>query len=247
MARSMVPIETISDDICVDLGDSTSRYKFSIMRKLMAGYREINLYVDEVFEVQTAVLAYDNVISLPKNFVYLLKVGIKRNGRVAMMELSDHVQREVLSQEETEEQLNSVWNGDFNGDGFYFYNWYYNGGLGEMYGWGNHKRNRNGYYSIDQGKGEIYIGSLFPEDAEFVIEYKTDGTSDGLTLVPIQYWNCLKYYALSEWYANQNLGLAQYNRAAYEREYNKNKRLNGFRSSLFMADTIQTFYKSSPR
>lgn len=244
MSRALVPMETIADDICADISDSTSRFKFSIMRKLMAGWRELNLYVDPSFCVQTAILSLDNVIQLPSNCVYITKVGIKRNGIIAMMSLDSDIQKQSLTQEQTEQQLNCIWNGDFCGDQYTFYNC--NGGLGEYYGYGGNV-NLNGYYNIDIGKGEIYIGSLMPDDAEFVVEFKSDGSSDGLILVPIQYWNCLKYYGLSEWYAGKNLGLAEYNRTAYEREYNKNQRLVNYRSALFMANEAQSLYKSSPR
>lgn len=247
MSRALVPLETIADDICADIMDSTSRYKFSILRKLMAGYREINLYLDPSFCVQTAVLSLDNVISLPPNCVYVTKVGIRRNGIIAMMSLDSSIQKQSLTQEQTEQQLNSIWNGEFAGDEYCFYNFPQGGGsLGELYGYGGNV-NLNGYYNIDIGKGEIYIGSLIPEDAELVIEFKSAEGADGFTLVPIQYWNCLKYYGLSEWYAGKNLGLAQYNRQAYEREYNKNQRLNNYRSALFMANFAQSLYKSAPR
>jgi hypothetical protein len=244
MSKALTNIEVIADDVAADLGDSNSRYKFSILRKLLAGYRDMNLYIGQDFCVKTAVLEVDNVIQLPEDFVYETKVGIKHNGRIAVLSLNDDIQPKLLTQQETERQLCDIWNGNFWGNEYVFYNYYWNGGLGELYGWGG-VYNCNGYYNIDRGKGEIYIGSLLPPDAEIVIEYQSSGQIDGLTLVPTEWWNALKYYALSEWYAGKNLNLAQYNRLAYEREYTKVKRLYSYRTALFIANSMAEHYRSS--
>jgi hypothetical protein len=247
MSKALVPIETIADDLCVDLSDSTSRFKFSIMRKLLAGYRELHLYVDQEFCVKTAVLEYDNVVKLPDDFVFETKIGIKRNGIIAVMTLDTSITRETLTQEQTDQALNCIWDGGAYGDQYFFYNYPFTAtGLGELYGVGGNF-NCNGYYNINRKLGEIYIGSLLPIDAEIVVEYKSSGVEDGLTLIPVEQWNCLKYYALAEWYLNRNLQLSEYNRQSYEREYNRLKRLYNYRTALFMANTAQSMYKSSPR
>jgi len=245
MSKALTSIETIADDICGDLGDSTSRFKFSILRKLLAGWRDMMLYMgNEGICIKTAVLNVDNVVELPEDFVYEMKVGIKRNGHIAVLSLNDAVEKQLLSQEDTEKTVCDIWNGGFFGAEYIFYNYDWNGSLGELYGWGG-VLNCNGYYNIDRQKGEIYIGSLVPDDAEIVIEYQSSGQKDGLTLVPTEWWTALKYYALSEWYASKNLNLAQYNRLAYEREYNKTKRLYNWRSSLFIANKMAESYRSS--
>lgn len=246
MAKALTPISVIASDICADLGDSNNRYKFSILRKLMAGWRELNLYVGQDFCVKTVVLKVDNVVCMPDSFVYETKVGIRRNGHIAMLTLDKNITKETLTQQQHEQQMQQIWNGDYCGGEYIFYNYMFNGGLGELYGYGG-VVNFNGYYGIDRGKGEIYIGSLIPNDAEIVIEFKSDGSSDGLTLVPTEFWNCLKYYALSEWYASKNLQLAQYNRFNYEREYNKNQRLLNFRTALQMASEVQSYHSSNPK
>lgn len=244
MSKSLVPIETIADDICVDLRDSTSRYKFSIMRKLMEGYRELHIYVDQEFCVKTAILAVDNVVSMPKDFVMETKVGVLKNGVLAVMTLDTNIRRETLTQEQTEQTLNTIWNGGCWGEQYTFYNCH--GGVGEMYGMGG-VVNCNGYYNIDRKKGEILIGSLMPVDAEIVVEYKSDGISDGLTLVPIEQWRCLKFYAKWQYYADINQGLAEINQDLWEKAYNKLKSTYNYRTALFMGETAQSMYKSSPR
>jgi hypothetical protein len=247
MSRALIPIETIADDICLDLGDSTSRFKFSILRKLMAGFRELHLYVDQSFCVKTAVLTYDNVIALPSDFVYETKVGIMVNGRIAVMTLDKEIRRETLTQMQTEQNVDYILGGGIWGDQFTFYNYPYTStGLGELYGYGG-SVNINGYYNINRKLGEIYIGSLVPVGSNIVVEYKSNGIEDGLTLIPIEMWNCLKYYAKSEWYADKNTNLSMVNRQSYEREYNKIQRLYNYRTALFMGATAQSMYKSSPR
>jgi len=246
MARALTPISVVALGICADLGDSNGRYKFTILRHLLAGWREWNLYVGQEFCVKTQVLAVDNVIELPSDFIYETKVGLRRNGRIAMLTLDKSIEKHTFSQDESGVKLNEIWNGGVWGGEYTFYNYSFNNGLGELYGYGG-VINTNGYYNIDRGKGEIYIGSLTPDDAEIVIEYKSSGEDDGLTLIPTETVKCLEYYAKSEWYGDRDLGKAQYNRANYEREYRKLKLLYNYRTALFMANQAQSMYESAPR
>ncbi len=244
--RSLTPIRVIASDICADLGDSTNRHHFRIMRKLMAGYRDLHLYVDQDFSVKTAVLEVDNVINMPCDFVYETKVGIVKDGKIAVMSLDKELRKRKLSDTERENELNDIWCGNGIWDAYTFYNCFRNGDwLGELYGFGG-VYNTNGFYNINRQAGEIYIGSLMPEDAQIIVEYKSDGTSEGLELVPTELVMALTYYAKSEFYADTNPTLSAQNRQYYEREYNKTKRLYNFRSALFMANHVNESFRSSP-
>lgn len=239
MAKALVSLDTIALDIAADLGDSTGKYRFTLLRKLLEGYREFHLYVDQDFSVKTAVLEYDNTVNLPSDFVYETKVGILYQGYLAVLTLDKNVQKQRLSQEESESQLNNIWCGNYGWDiGYPFYNCYRGSEfLGELYGLGRGVPNA-GFYNLDRKDGVIYIGSLVPEGAEVVVEYKSDGISEGLKLVPTEIVMALKYYAKSEFYADKNPNQSQINRSYYEREYNKVKRLYNFRSALYMSQKI---------
>lgn len=239
MSKALVPIDVIAENIVAGMGDSTGKFKYTISRHLLSGWRELNLFVNQDFEVKSAVLEYDNVIEMPCDFVYETKVGILHNNHLAVLSLDKGIKKENLNQEQSEKQLQSIFRGEYSGDVYPFYNTFRNGNyLGELYGLGRGVHCA-GYYNIDKAKGEIFIGSLVPKGAEIVIEYKSDGISDGLKLVPTEAEICLSYWAKARFYEErEKLQLAQYNQLEYERHYNKLKRLYNFRSALYASAEI---------
>lgn len=239
MSKALVPLSTIADGICAGMGDSMGKYKFTIMRHLLSGYRQLNLYLMPCTEVKTAVLEFDNVIPLPCDFVYQTKVGILKDGHLAVLSLDRSIRRETKSQMESEKHLDRIFCGEYSGSMYPFYNCFRNGqSLGELYGWGRGVHSA-GYYNIDKNNGEIYIGSLVPKDAEIVIEYKSDGISDGLKLVPSEVEMTLSYWAKARYYEERgDLRMAQWNEQKYEQMYNQAKRLYNNLSPLYMSAEI---------
>lgn len=238
MSRSLVPLDVLASDLCSDIGDSTNRFKFKFLRKLLEAYRDMHLYVDQDFEVKTSILTYNNAINLPTDFIYETKVGVLYNGNLAVLSLDKTVRKQTLTQQASQDVLDSIWAGDYVGDYYPFYNCFRGDNfLGELYGLGRGVIS-NGFYNLDRKEGVIYIGSLIPEGAEIVVEYKSDGVSDGLKLVPTEMVMALKYFAKSEFYADKEPRLSVMNREYYEREYNKVKRLYNFRSALYMSAAV---------
>lgn len=246
MAKALVSIKTIASNLSAGMGDSTGKYEFTLGRHLLSGWRELNLFLNQEFSVKTAVLEFDNTVCLPDDFVYETKVGILRNGHLAVLSLDKSVQKEKLNQSQSQKRVNDIFCGEYSGDMYPFYNVFRNGNfLGEMYGWGRGVHT-NGYYNIDKKTGEIQIGSLVPEDAEIVIEYKSDGISDGLKLVPSECEMCLSYWAKARFYEEKgNLNLAMYNNAEYERHYNKLKRLYNFQSALYASAELNRSFSQT--
>lgn len=242
MSKSLIPLEVISSDICSDLGDSTGKWKYKITKHLLSGYRKMHLFVDHEMDVKTAVLEYDNVVQLPCDFVYETKVGILHNGCLAVLTLDKSVKARSLTDTECSNYLNDIWYGSFSGEGYYFYNAYRgSASLGELYGFGRHVTN-NGFYSLNRKDGEIYIGSHVPVGAEIVVEYKSDGVSDGLKLVPIEMKEALEFYAKFRWYADKNITQSQINKNYYEEEYFRIKRLYNFKTALYMTSKINQMF-----
>lgn len=245
MSRSLIPLEVVAGGITSDIGDSTGKYKFKIMRHLLDAYRQMHLYVDQDFTVKTAVLQYDNVVSLPDDFVFETKVGLMVNNCLAVLTLDKSIQPQKLKDCECKAYVDSVFNGTYEGDGYYFYNAFRGSdSLGELYGLGRCVKN-NGFYNLDRKSGEIYIGSHVPVGAEIVIEYKSDGVSDGLKLVPYEMKEALEFYAKFKWYADKNITQSQLNKNYYEEEKFRVRRLYNFRSALYMSSKINTFFSPS--
>lgn len=239
MATALKSLDLIASDICSGMGDSVNRFKFSILRHLLSGYREFNLYVGQDTQIKTSILEFDNVIKLPCDYIYATKVGLLYNGNLAVLSLDKSIKQQALTQSQSEQQVSDIFQGVFAGDIYPFYNCFRGGDfLGEMYGYGRGVL-CNGYYNIDRQKGELYTGSLIPEGAEIVLEYKSDGISDGLKLVPSEAVMTLSYWAKARFYEERkDFQAAQYNDAKYEKSYNKVKRLYNFNSALYMSATI---------
>lgn len=245
MSKALIPIKVIAENIAQELGDSTGKLVFSITRHLLSGWRELNLYNNHDFEVKTAVLEIDNVIPMPCDFVYETKVALrnKETGKIAVLTLDKSIQKEALTQLKSENYLQDIFYGNYTGASFTFYNAYRNGFyLGELYGFGRGVLT-NGFYNIDKKTGEIYIGSLVPDNCELVIEYKSDGISDGLKLVPSETEMCLTYWALSRyWQSKRQYNDFKINQIEYFRHYNKLKRLYNFRDDLYLSAEINKHF-----
>ena len=239
MSKALVPIRTLASDISAGMGDSTGKFEFTISRHLLSGWREMNLYLNQEFNIKTEVLEYDNVVNLPCDFVFETKVGILHNGHLAVLSLDKTVQPEKLNQTQSEKRVSDIFLGEYGGERYPFYNAFRNGNfLGELYGQGRGVHCA-GYYNIDKKTGEIYIGSMVPDGAEIVIEYKSDGISDGLKLVPTEAALCLSYWAKARFYEERkDYASASWNNNEYEKHYNKLKRLYNFQNALYAAATL---------
>lgn len=234
MSKALVNIKTIASALSAGMGDSTGKYEFTLSRHLLSGWRELNLFLNQEFDVKSEVLEVDNAINLPCDFVYETKVGILKDGHLAVLSLDKSIRKESLNQEQSAKRINDIFCGEYAGDYFPFYNVSRRGDfLGELYGQGRGVHCA-GYYNIDKKAGEIYTGSQVPEGAEIVIEYKSDGISDGLKLVPSECELVLSYWAKARFYEEKgNLNLAQWNEQRYEQHYNKLQRLYNFQNALY--------------
>jgi len=236
MSKALVSIKTLASKISGQLGDSVGKYEYTLGLHLMSGWREMNLYLNQEFSVKTAVLEYDNVITLPCDFVFETKVGVLCNGKLAILSLDKSVRPEKLNQTQSEERIKDIFYGQYLDFAYPFYNAFRNGNfLGELYGFGRGVY-CPGYYNIDKKNGEIQIGSMFPPDAEFVIEYKSDGISEGLKLIPSETETCLTHWAKARYFEDKRDSYwCSWHQNEYEKHYNKLKRLYNFQNALYAA------------
>ncbi len=241
MSRALIPLEVLANDLCADIGDSTYKHRIRFTRNLVNGYRRLNMFMNSITEVKTVVLAYDNAINLPCSFLYVTKVGIRRPGYpcIAILTLSNDINRSVLSDSDCCQYLSDVWSGGYAGPGYTFYNaWGANGYyFGELYGMGRTVIN-NGTYSINKSTGTLYIGSNCPPDSEIVVEYVGTGLDGGLKYVPTELKEVLEFYAKWRHYMDNNPSMAQMNHELYKKEYNILKRYYNHRTPLQIATAV---------
>lgn len=221
MARSLIPISVIASDCCGDINDSTYKYRLRFTREIIDGYRQLHTLLLGAKETQTEVLPYDNAISLKCDFMLVSKVGVRRTpgGTIAILYASNSPDRQILSDTATTDYLNSIWNEEWIGTAYPFF-----GGsvYGELYGMGRTVIN-NGTYYVDKARGILYIGSNIPPGSEIIVEYVSDGISSGLSTVPMEMKECLKYYAKMCFYSDKNPNLSQMNETRYKKKYNSLK------------------------
>lgn len=234
--RALVSLDSIASRICSGMGDSTMSYKFSVLTHLISVYKEFHLFVDHDFEVKTAILKPDHVIEMPCDFVYETKVGLMRNGRCAILRLDRNMPQASLNQTGTQEYLETIWAGNEYVGGLYYP--FYNSAIRDLCGYGCNL-NIGGLYNINKKNGTIEIGSLIPSDAEIVIEYKSDGVSDGgLKLVPSETVDVLSYGAKERFYEERrDFTAAAWNGNKHKEKWYMTKRLLNFTSALYIAET----------
>lgn len=243
MAKSLISIDVMAFDLCSDIGDSLYKHKAKFTRHIISGYGKISKFIGNSFSVKTAVLKYSNAIQLPCDFIYETKVGIRKNGRIVVLSLDKGVEKKKYNDTETQSYINDILTQGYGGyQGYWFYNAYQgNAFLGELYGAGRCVIN-SGTYNIDKDNGVIYIGSNIPEGAEIVIEYKSDGVSNGLKLVPMEMKECLEFYAKWKFYIDKNPNLGQYNEDRYKRDYNQLQRFYNYETALYATGEINEMF-----
>lgn len=228
-----MPLDVIASNICQSLKDPAGTKKMYILKKLATAYKKHNLFLGHDFCVKTAVLKADHIINMPCDFVYETKVGLKRGNNIAILTLDKNMPPAHKSDSETTAYLESILDGDFScGGGQLFYNSVFGATLT---GYGCHLR-RQGLYNINKAEGTIEIGSLIPEGCEIVIEYKSDGMSDGLILVPSETEEVLSYDAKAKYFEDERDAYwAKWNDDKYKENYYMLKRLYNFNSALYIA------------
>lgn len=251
MARSLWPVKVLASDICEDIGDSTERYHMKIQKKILAGYKKLHMLVDHEVSIKSIILDADNSIEMPCDFLFETKVGVKQNGIIANLRIDKGMQKQCnLSDSERQLQIQQILSGSLSPAGsFCYYNVFDASGLsyGEMYGVG-YGFNTQGVYDIDRTNGVINIGSLYPDGAQGIVEYKSDGISDGgLSLFPSEMEPALRYYAKWQLYIDTETGKGIYNQEMWEQEYKLLKRIYLKKKVQYYAGLFKETQRPAPR
>lgn len=241
--RAAVSLDKVANDVCISLGDTHFNHKMTVVNHLIDCYRDFSLYIGTELNIRTECLQYGNVIHLPDDFVYETKVGVRNNGRIAILHLNVHQDQVETNDTDCRCYMQQIWDGDYRGEGFYFYNT--PSGFGELYGLGRGVSN-SGTYKINRRDGVIELGSNIPHGSEIFIEYMSDSVSDvGLKMIPTEAKKVHEYFALAEMYMGfkfSNITKAQINRNQYEMEFKKVKRLYNQRDPRQVIDAINAAF-----
>lgn len=231
----MVPVSVIADLIVSQLGDNTASKKFLFMQYIALGFQKMHIFLNKDVCIKTEVLPFDGYsMELPDDFIYETKVGIKRGNCICPLYINSGNTRshESMNDSDTLATIDMVLNGEIkpNKDECYFYN----SRSGTLTGNGR-GFSKNNYYDISNGK--INLSTCLPDDecVEIVVEYKSDGLSGGLSLVPSEAFLALKEFALAQYNGEGPYGPHQMN---WESEYKTLKRLYNFKSVDLLSKII---------
>lgn len=217
--RSLIPIVEIANNICEDVGDHTKKHQRFILRHLARCYQNLHLFMTPTTTVRTMSFPIGNVIEMPSDFIYETKVGIKKGDKIVLIKKNydeiGNAQAELATQTQFSHYVIDVLNADIDECFTPFYN--YKGELVlRAYGSG---MECSGLYTIDKNNGRINLGSVIPDGCELVVEYKSDGISDGIKLVPTEMEACLYHHGLWKYYFNRSDGRYRKSEEDYDIAY----------------------------
>lgn len=228
MAKSLISIIEIANVICEDVGDHTKKHQKIILRHLARCYKDLHLFMTPVTTVKTVCLPYGNCIQMPADFVYETKVGIMQFDKLVLLKKNyDHLGNipPELNQSQFQNYVTDGFGMDIDENFTAFYN--YNGeivlkavGLGVT---------SDDLYTVDTNRGVINLGSMIPKGCDIVVEYKSDGISEGLKLVPIEMESALYNYGLWKYYFLRSDGRYKQSEYDYDVAYYQLESLYRFR------------------
>lgn len=240
MARSLIPIRDIANSICEDVGDHTKKHQRFVLRQLARCYQNLHLFMTPFTTVKTDIFPISGVIEMPADFVYETKVGVKYNDRIVFINKNYGRETEVeynMNQSDFMGYFNHCCDDSVTHPNTPLYNYrgelvldaYGDGGLCE------------GLYKVDYKNGRIMTGSMLPSGCELVVEYKSDGVSQGLDLVPMEMEAVLYNYGLFRYYFMRSDGRFRKAEEDYDTAYYQLETLYRFNpisyvSSLYNSD-----------
>lgn len=246
-----VPISVIATDICDNFGDSDRKYFGEHLKNIINQYKMMHIFLMNIISVESIIMPYGNIIDLPCNFVKETKVGIINDqGRIATMSIDKNLRAAApcVTDEQVKASLMDIMLNNAEATFFPFFNCTgIDGcGLGEMYGFAC-SINTLGYFNIDRANRTMTVSNAIPPNYEIILEYKSDGISDGLIVVPTEIVNLLTYRCKAIFCLDKkDPRYATFNNE-YQVEYKQIKKLYYGKPIDVYASVMKSYHKSSPK
>jgi len=248
-----VQLDKILRDSCTERGDTSYKTYTQTMRFANDCLRDLSLYVipylnDFTFKSALYQVGEHYEVYMPADFVYETKVGICKNGRIALIYADNTLCNISLNDEncscrdDAEDMINRNLNGDCVGAVVPFWGYYNSGYYGELYGAGANI-NSYGFYRYFNKENMMVFNGL-PKDTDVIIEYKSNGVGEGASLVPTECENAVREWIKWKFYLMQkDISLARMSENEYQVQYNKlkklyaNKNMAEYRNALLESTT----------
>ena len=246
-------LDKLIRDSCSERGDTSYKTYTQTMRFANDCMRDLSLYVipylnDFTFKSELYKVGEHYEVYMPQDFVYETKVGVCRDGRIALIYADNTLCNISVNDEncscraDAESLINENLNGNCVGTTVPFWGYYNSGYYGEAYGTGANI-NDYGFYRYFQKENMMVFNGL-PKDTQVIIEYKSNGVGEGASLIPTECEN-----AIREWIRRQfnrmkgEISLARDADNEYQIQYNKlkklyaNKNMGEYRNALLASTT----------
>lgn len=246
-----VPISVIATDICDNFGDTDRKFFGEHLKNIVNHYKTLHIFLMNQISVQSIILPYDNIISLPCNFVKETKIGvINSQGRIATMSIDKSLRVPVpnRSMADVDTSLLDIMLNNAEAKFFPFFNCSgIDGGyMGEMYGYAC-SINTLGYFNIDRENRNLIVSPSVPRDYEIIMEYKSDGVSEGLIVVPTEIVNLLTYRCKAIFCLDKKDPRYTTFNNEYQLEYKQIKKLYYGKPIDVYASVMKSYHKSAPK
>lgn len=250
---NMVPAAVIARDICTNFGDNTRKHFGEHLINIIEAFKFLHIFMRHVVEVKSIVLPNSNLVELPCGFIKETKVGIINDqGRIACMSIDKTLRQPVRSttMAQVESAIQTAFDQNTGSDAFTvpFYNCYDLGGLlvGEQYGYAQ-SINQLGYFNIDRKENLLLVSPSLPENTSIVMEYITDGVSDGLQLIPSELATCVKNKAKAQFCKDKKDARWSVYENDYQLDYKNAKRLYNAKPIDYYAEIFKQQHRYSPK
>ena len=277
-AMNYVSLRQVIDDfiITMDTDDYISNVNDTAIRNIaLRGIREFGFDVtSRVRSLKRTIDAATNTVTLPDDFVDLIKLGVVSGGVVYVLGENKHLNMSqviepavdnVISETDSEGgtlpiEANLIDNRDADGtdtagassgendhDFYVFQNYLYQGGLGRLYGsGGGHLR---GYYRMNLEQKRIELDT-HSSTSEVVLEYVADEARSTFPVIHVYAEEALRsymYYKLCERKSTIPQGEKARARQEYYNERRKSKaRMNNFTKEEALK-TVRQNFRQSPK
>jgi len=210
-----IALDKIVRDVCEKFQDyNYSRY-MEVLRDANRVVKRMHLNLiptEERFKVKTDIIKQtpNRAITMPDDYIYYTKIGVCKDGHIVTLGLDSSLcnnDDQCPSQDQASSEVNFS---------TYPYDWYYPfhnyygtsahfNKAPTLYGYGGGKA-AYGYYAVDESTNppRIIFSSDVPDDAEIVVEYKSDGVGDGATLIATEAELCVFYYCMAHIYLSRD-------------------------------------------
>lgn len=231
-----VALDKVVRDVCEKFQDyNYSRY-MEVLRDANRVVKRMYLHLipsKERYHIKSSFIDQqaNRAITMPDDYVYYTKIGVCKNNHIVTLGLDESLCNEddrCPNEDQASDEINFR---------TYPYNWYYpfynvstnvhHNKPETLYGYGGGKAHY-GYYNVDESSNppKIIFSKDVPQDAQIVVEYKSDGVGDGAELVDTEAEHCIFYNCMAHQYlSREKAGMYDRMMRQYQVEWNLLKKM----------------------